>query len=128
MGDVSVDDETIAVGDEVKKHYNQPRGTRRGGRGTAAAKALPRRQHGRGCPARARRRWAEGGGGGDDGGDNGATAAVAMWGMGDGGEGTALSMDDDDEANEPSPLAGWTPMGEGINDLMTAWHQLGGSW
>ncbi len=51
-----------------------------------------------------------------------------MWGMGDGGEGTALSMDDDDEANEPSPLAGWTPMGEGINDLMTAWHQLGGSW
>ena len=31
MGDVGVEDETIAVGDEVKKHYNQPQGRRRGG-------------------------------------------------------------------------------------------------
>ena len=42
--------------------------------------------------------WAEGGGDGDDGGDNRATAAVAVWGMhneGDGGEGAVLSMDND---------------------------------
>jgi hypothetical protein len=52
---------------------------------------------------------AEGGGGGDDGGDNGAAAAVAMWGVrdkGEGREGAALLMDDNDEANGPSPREG----------------------
>ena len=79
MGDVGVEDETIAVGDEVKKTLQSTtRDKEGGGRGTAAAKALPRRRHGRSCPARARRRWAEGRGGGDDNGDDGATAAVAM--------------------------------------------------
>ncbi len=70
------------------------------------AKALARRRHGRGCPAQAQQRWAEGGGGGDDGGDNGATAVVAMWGVrdkGNGGDGAVLLMDDNDKANKPSP-------------------------
>ncbi len=51
-----------------------------------------------------------------------------MWGMGDGGEGTALSMDNGNEANKPFRQAGWMPMGKGINNLMIAWHWLGGSW
>ena len=79
------------------------------------AKALASWRHGRGCPAQARRRWVEGGGGGEDDGDNGATAAVAMWGVHDkdnGEEGAALSVDDDDEANEPSPRAGTDANGD----------------
>jgi hypothetical protein len=43
-------------------------------------------------------------------------AAVGMWGMhnkGDGGEGAALSMDEDNKANEPLPQAGTDANGGG---------------
>ena len=54
-----------------------------------------------------------------------------MWGMGNGGEGTALSMDGDDEANEPSPRAGTDANGGGHQRsddcLALAWRESASS-
>jgi hypothetical protein len=76
----------------------------------------------------------EGGGGGDDGSDNGATAAVAMWDVcnkGNGGEGAALLMDNDDKANKPSPRAGMDANGGGHQPyddrLALAWRESASS-
>ena len=83
---------------------------------------------------RRRRQWAEGGGGGDKGGEDGATAAVAMWGVrdkGNGREGAVLSMDDDDKANKPSPRAGTDANGRGNQQsddrLASAWWESASS-
>ena len=54
-----------------------------------------------------------------------------MWGVrnkGNGGEGAALSMDEDDKANKPSPQAGMDANGGGHQQsddhLASAWREL----